>query len=115
MRPYRVLFDRPISQPDKSQRLYALDTQGLGGDCTINNSGTIITFAALAIEFSSIHGGGTHTIINSGLIEGAIENLSADGIERVTNSGQHSWRSVRGRLINNDDLNIDVPLPQGAT
>jgi hypothetical protein len=62
--------------------------QGLGGDCTINNSGTIITFAALAIEFSSIHGGGTHTIINSGLIEGAIENLSADGIERVTNSGQ---------------------------
>jgi len=29
MRPYRVLLDRPISQPDKSQRLYALDTQGL--------------------------------------------------------------------------------------
>src|SRR4029077_16367117 len=65
--------------------------QSLSGDCTINNSGTITAFGGLVIEFRSINGGGgTHTIINSGSIEGltAIENLSADGIERITNTGQ---------------------------
>jgi Ca2+-binding RTX toxin-like protein len=62
--------------------------QGLAGDCTIKNTGTIAS-STRGIEFSSTQGGGTHTIVNSGLIEAftAIENLSATGIERVTNSG----------------------------
>ncbi len=64
-------------------------SEGLSGDCTIMNSGAIIS-PDRGILFSSIQGGGTHTIVNSGSIEAllAIENLSAIGIERVTNSGQ---------------------------
>ncbi len=64
-------------------------SQGLSGDCTINNSGTIAS-ANLGIGFSTTQGSGIHTIVNSGSIIAltAINNLSASGIERVTNSGQ---------------------------
>lgn len=64
-------------------------SEGLDGDCIIKNSGTI-TSGNRGILFSSIQGGGTHTIVNSGSLEAlaAIENLSATGIEHVTNSGK---------------------------
>jgi serralysin len=85
-----VLGFSPINVTNQG-RIVANDVairQGLAGDCTIKNSGTIEA-STRGISFSSPQGGGTHTIVNSGLIEAftAIENLSATGIERVTNSG----------------------------